>query len=265
MMRARGAKVTDIVILVVAADDGVMPQTREAIDHAKAAERADHRGDQQDRQARRQPGARQAGAGRTRPAARGLGRRRRSWSPVSAKKRENLDALLEMVLLVADIGELKANPKRGASGTVLEAKLDRGRGAVATILVQDGTLSVGDTFIAGTIVGKVRALIDDRGRPIKTVGPSTPVEVLGLPTPPSPGDTFQASPTRPRRGRSRSFRQTQPKERRSRQGRPAHARVAASSRSPRAASRSCRSSSRPTCRARPKCWPTRCRSWATSA
>src|SRR4029079_11540235 len=99
---------------------------------------------------------------------------------VSAKKKQNLDLLLEMVLLVSDLGELKANPKKNATGTVLESKLDKGRGPVATVLVQDGTLSVGDTFIAGPIVGRVRALIDDRGKPSKTAGPSTPVEVLGL-------------------------------------------------------------------------------------
>jgi translation initiation factor IF-2 len=112
--------------------------------------------------------------------------------PVSAKKHQNLDQLLEMILLVSDIGEHKANPKRNASGTVLESKLDRGRGPVATILVQDGTLHVGDTFIAGPIVGRVRALIDDRGRPIKSAPPSTPVEVLGLQGLPQPGDAFQA-------------------------------------------------------------------------
>ncbi len=112
--------------------------------------------------------------------------------PVSAKKKTGLDTLLEMILLVSDIGEYKANPKRNASGTVLESKLDRGRGPVATILVQDGTLRVGDTFIAGPIVGRVRALIDDRGKPIKLAPPSTPVEVLGLTGLPQPGDAFQA-------------------------------------------------------------------------
>jgi translation initiation factor IF-2 len=111
---------------------------------------------------------------------------------VSAKKRQGLDTLLEMILLVSDIGEHKANPKRNASGTVIESKLDRGRGPVATILVQDGTLHVGDTFIAGPVVGRVRALIDDRGRPIKAAPPSTPVEVLGLAGLPQPGDAFQA-------------------------------------------------------------------------
>jgi translation initiation factor IF-2 len=112
--------------------------------------------------------------------------------PVSAKKRENIPSLLEMILIVTELSELKANPKRNASGTVLEAKLDKGRGPVATILVQDGTLHVGDTFIAGVIVGKVRALIDDRGKSIKSAGPATPVEVLGLGGLPQPGDVFQA-------------------------------------------------------------------------
>ena len=162
MMRARGAKVTDVVVLVVAADDGVMPQTREAIDHAKAANVpiivAVNKIDK--------PGANPDNVKRELAE---LGLVPEAWGgttvmvDVSAKKRQNLDLLLEMVLLVTDIGELKANPKRNAAGTVLEAKLDRGRGPVATILVQDGTLHVGDTFIAGTIVGKVRALIDDRG------------------------------------------------------------------------------------------------------
>jgi translation initiation factor IF-2 len=211
-MRARGAKVTDVVILVVAADDGVMPQTKEAIDHARAANVkiivAINKVDKPD-----------ANPERVKQALAEVGLLAEDWGgdtvmvPVSAKKRENLDALLEMVLLVADIGEYKANPKRAASGTVLEAKLDRGRGAVATILVQDGSLSVGDTIIAGTIVGKVRALIDDRGRSIKTVGPSSPVEVLGLPTPPSPGDTFQALADAAKARQIALFRQNQQKER----------------------------------------------------
>ena len=191
MMRARGAKVTDVVVLVVAADDGVMPQTKEAVDHARAANvpiivavnKIDKAGVSPDNVKRELAE---------------LGLVPEAWGgttvmvDVSAKKKQNLDLLLEMVLLVTDIGELKANPKRNASGTVLESKIDRGRGPVATILVQDGTLHVGDTFIAGTIVGKVRALIDDRGRSIKMAPPSTPVEVLGLGGVPSPGDAFQA-------------------------------------------------------------------------
>ena len=191
LMRARGAKITDVVVLVVAADDGVMPQTREAIDHAKAANVpivvAINKIDK--------PGA---DPERVKRELADLNLVPEDWGgqtvmvPVSAKKRQGLDTLLEMILLVSDIGEHKANPKRNASGTVLESKLDRGRGPVATILVQDGTLHVGDTFIAGPVVGRVRALIDDRGRPIKSAPPSTPVEVLGLTGLPQPGDAFQA-------------------------------------------------------------------------
>jgi len=133
--------------------------------------------------------------------------------PVSAKKRQNLDQLLEMILLSTDILELRANPKRSASGTVLEAKLDRGRGPVATVLVQDGTLSVGDNFIAGPVVGRVRALIDDRGRPTKSAGPATPVEVLGLTSLPQPGDPFQTVADAAKARQIATFRQAQAKER----------------------------------------------------
>jgi translation initiation factor IF-2 len=192
LMRARGAKVTDIVVLVVAADDGVMPQTREAIDHAKAANVpiivAINKIDK--------PGANPE---RVKRELTELDLMPEEWGgktvtvEVSAKKRTNIDLLLEMILLVSEIGELKANPKKHATGTVLESKLDKGRGPVATVLVQDGTLNVGDTFIAGPIVGRVRALIDDRGRSTKTAGPSTPVEVLGLTGLPQPGDIFQVA------------------------------------------------------------------------
>ena len=192
LMRARGAKVTDIVILVVAADDGVMPQTKEAIDHARAANVpiivAINKIDKPN-----------ANPERVKRELTELDLMPEEWGgktvtvEVSAKKKQNLDLLLEMVLLVSDIGELKANPKKHATGTVLESKLDKGRGPVATVLVQDGTLSVGDTFIAGPIVGRVRALIDDRGRPTKVAGPSTPVEVLGLTGLPQPGDVFQVA------------------------------------------------------------------------
>jgi translation initiation factor IF-2 len=211
MMRARGAKVTDVVILVVAADDGVMPQTKEAIDHAKAASVpiivALNKIDKPE-----------ANPDRVKRELTDLGLMPEEWGgttvmvAVSAKKRQNLDALLEMVLLVADLAELKANPKRAASGTVLEAKLDRGRGPVATVLVQDGSLHVGDTVIAGTIVGKIRALIDDRGRPTKTAGPSTPVEVLGLGGLPAPGDTFQSLSDAAKARQIALFRQTQARE-----------------------------------------------------
>jgi translation initiation factor IF-2 len=212
MMRARGAKVTDVVILVVAVDDGVMPQTKEAIDHARAA-------NVQIIVALNKIDKPEANPDRVKRELTDLGLMPEEWGgqtvmvAVSAKKRQNLDALLEMVLLVADIGDFRANPKRSASGTVLEAKLDRGRGSVATVLVQDGTLAVGDTVIAGTIVGKIRALMDDRGRPAKHAGPSTPVEVLGLGGLPQPGDTFQALADAAKARQIALFRQTQAKER----------------------------------------------------
>ena len=212
LMRARGAKVTDVVVLVVAADDGVMPQTREAVDHAKAANVpivvAINKIDKPD-----------ANPDNVRRGLSELGLVPDDWGgstvmvPVSAKKRQNLDQLLEMILLSTDILELKANPKRSASGAVLEAKLDRGRGPVATVLVQNGTLKVGDNFIAGSVVGRVRALIDDRGRPVKSAGPSTPVEVLGLTSLPHPGDSFQAVADAAKARQIAAFRQAQSKER----------------------------------------------------
>jgi translation initiation factor IF-2 len=212
LMRARGAKVTDVVVLVVAADDGVMPQTREAIDHAKAANVpivvAINKIDK--------PGANPDNVKRELAE---LNLVPEDWGgttvmvPVSAKKRQNLDQLLEMILLSTDILELRANPKRSASGAVLEAKLDRGRGPVATVLVQDGTLNVGDNFIAGPVVGRVRALIDDRGRPVKSAGPATPVEVLGLTSLPQPGDPFQTVADAAKARQIATFRQAQAKER----------------------------------------------------
>jgi len=212
LMRARGAKVTDVVVLVVAADDGVMPQTREAIDHAKAANVpivvAINKIDK--------PGANPDNVKRELAE---LSLVPEDWGgqtvmvPVSAKKRQNLDQLLEMILLSTDILELRANPKRSASGAVLEAKLDRGRGPVATVLVQDGTLNVGDNFIAGPVVGKVRALIDDRGRQVKSAGPATPVEVLGLTSLPQPGDPFQTVADAAKARQIATFRQAQAKER----------------------------------------------------
>ena len=189
-MRARGAKVTDIVVLVVAADDGVMPQTLEAIDHANAAEVpiivAINKIDKPDAQPERI---------KQQLADRGL--LAEDWGgdtvmvPVSARTKTNLDLLLEMILLVADMQDLKANPDRPAMGTVLEAKLDRGRGPVATVLVRNGTLRVGDYFICGSVFGKVRAMFDDRGEPVREAEPSMPVEVLGLDSLPEAGDTFQ--------------------------------------------------------------------------
>lgn len=191
MMRARGSKVTDVVVLVVAADDGVMPQTLEAINHARAAKVpivvAINKIDKADAQPERVK--RQLAEHGLTP---------EQWGgdtvtvEVSAKQRKNLNLLLEMILLVADMQALKANPKRLASGTVLEAKLDRGRGPVATVLVQNGTLRVGDSFIVGAVYGKVRAMLDDCGRPVAEAGPSTPVEVLGLEDVPQVGDRILA-------------------------------------------------------------------------
>ncbi len=211
MMRARGAKITDVVVLVVAADDGVMPQTREAIDHAKAANVkiivAVNKIDK--------PGANPETVKRQLT---DLGLMPEDWGgqtvfvEVSAKKKQNLDTLLEMILLVTELDDLKANPKRSAIGTVLETKLDRGRGPVATVLVQDGTLSVGDNVIAGPVVGKVRALIDDRGRNLKFAGPSTPVELLGLESLPSPGDSFQQVADAAKARQIATFRQGQAKD-----------------------------------------------------
>ena len=190
MMRARGAKATDVVILVVAADDGVMPQTIEAVDHSKAAGVpiivAINKIDKPD-----------ANPDKVKQGLSGLGLQPIEWGgetemvEVSAKQRQNLDMLLETVLLSADILDLKASPTRRASGVVLEAKLDKGRGAVATVLVQQGTLRVGDPFIVGNFYGKVRALFSDRGGIITEAPPATPVEVLGLQGVPQAGDTFQ--------------------------------------------------------------------------
>ncbi len=189
-MRARGAKVTDIVVLVVAADDGVMPQTLEAIDHAKAAGVpiivAINKIDKPDARPER---IKQQLADRNVLA--------EDWGgdtvmvEVSARAKTGLETLLEMILLVADLQDLKANLSRPAMGTVLEAKLDRGRGPVATVLVRNGTLKVGDYFICGSVFGRVRAMFDDRGHPTREVLPSMPAEVLGLESLPDVGDTLQ--------------------------------------------------------------------------
>ncbi|MGA3160236.1 MAG: translation initiation factor IF-2 [Terracidiphilus sp.] len=191
-MRARGAKVTDIVVIVVAADDGVMPQTLEAIDHAKAAavpiivaiNKIDKPNANPDR-VKKQLADRGLVPEEWATAGEGT-----VFVEVSAKKRINLDLLLEMICLVSDIKAPKATPGRKAVGSVLEAKLDRGRGAVASVLVQDGTLRLNDSYIVGNTFGKVRAMFDDRGRAIEVAGPSTPVEVLGLEAMPDAGDTF---------------------------------------------------------------------------
>jgi len=190
MMRARGAKATDIVVLVVAADDGVMPQTIEAIEHSRAAGVpiivAINKIDKPD-----------ANPDRVRQELAQQGLSPLDWGgetemvQVSAKKRENLETLLETILLTSDILNLRASPTRLASGVVLEAKLDRGRGAVATVLVQQGTLRIHEPFIVGQISGRVRAMFNDRGEPIIEAGPATPVEVLGLQGVPQAGESFQ--------------------------------------------------------------------------
>jgi translation initiation factor IF-2 len=188
-MRARGAKVTDIVVLVVAADDGVMPQTLEAMDHAKAAKVpiivAVNKIDKPE-----------ALPDRVKKQLADRGLMPEDWGgttvfvDVSAKQRTNLNLLMEMICLVADLQDLKANPERPGTGTVVEAKVDRGRGVVATVLVQNGTVRVGDNFIVGNTFGKVRAMFDDRSRPVEEAPPSTPVEVLGLEGLPQSGDVL---------------------------------------------------------------------------
>ena len=190
-MRARGAQVTDIAILVVAADDGIMPQTVEAINHAKAAGVsmivAINKMDK--------PGANPENIKQQLTEHEIIPE---EWGgdvpciPVSAKKREGIEDLLEMVNLIAEMKELKANKDRAAKGTVIEARLDKGRGPVATMLVQNGTLKVGDIVVAGTAVGKVRAMTNDLGQRVKSAGPSVPVEITGLDTVPQGGDKFNA-------------------------------------------------------------------------
>ncbi|TME86062.1 MAG: translation initiation factor IF-2 [Chloroflexi bacterium] len=189
-MRARGAQVTDVAVLVVAADDGVMPQTVEAISHAKAAQvpivvainKIDKEGANPDRV---KQGLSEQGlvpeewGGQT------------VMVPVSAKQKKGIPELLEMILLVADLQDLKANPAKLAAGTVIDAHLEKGRGPVATVLVQSGTLRIGDNLVVGHIFGKVRALLDDRGRKMKEAGPATPAVVTGLPDVPTAGDIFQ--------------------------------------------------------------------------
>jgi translation initiation factor IF-2 len=188
-MRSRGAKATDIVVLVVAADDGVMPQTIEAIDHAHAAEvpiivavnkidKPDALPDRVKKQLADRGLVPEEWGGKT------------VFVDVSAKKKTNLNLLMEMICLVADLAELKATPERAATGVVLEAKLDRGRGPVATLLVQNGTLVAGDNFVVGNVYGKIRAMFDDRGNALQSAPPSTPVEILGMEGLPQAGDQF---------------------------------------------------------------------------
>lgn len=188
-MRARGAQITDIVILVVAADDGIMPQTEEAINHCKAADVPMIVAiNKIDRPA--------ANIDKVKQELTEFGLLAEDWGgdticvPVSAKSKEGLESLLEMVLLTAEMQELKANSSRKAKGTVVEAKLDKGRGPVATLLVQNGTLHVGDSILVGTTYGRIRAMFDDKGKNIKAAGPSIPVEILGLSEVPSAGDKF---------------------------------------------------------------------------
>ncbi len=190
-MRARGARVTDIAILVVAAEDGVMPQTVEAINHAKAANVsiivALNKIDKPE-----------ADVEKVKRQLTEYGLVPEEWGgdvifePVSAKKRVNIDRLLEMVLLTADVMELKANPHRQAKGTIIEAKLDKNRGPIATVLVQRGTLNVGDSIVTGTTVGRIRAMISDKGASVRSAGPSVPVEIIGLPEVPEAGEIFYA-------------------------------------------------------------------------
>ena len=188
-MRARGAQITDIAILIVAANDGVMPQTIEAIDHAKAAgipiivaiNKIDVEG---------------ANPDKVKQELAEYGLVSEDWGgdtifvPISAKKKINIDNLLEMVLLVADMKELKANPNKQAKGVVIEAKLDKSKGPVATMLVQRGTLDIGDTILVGSVIGRIRTMTDDKGHKVKKAGPSTPVEITGLTEVPEAGDTF---------------------------------------------------------------------------
>jgi translation initiation factor IF-2 len=200
----RGAQSTDIAVLVVAADDGVMPQTIEAISHAKAAgveiivaiNKIDKPGANPERvkqELTEHELVSEDWGGST------------ICVPVSAKTGEGIDNLLEMILLTADVKELKANPNRLARGLVIEAQLDRGRGPVATVLVQKGTLHIGDTVAVGSCYGKVRAMIDDKGRRVKEAGPSVPVEILGLNSVPGAGETFIVTPTEKE---ARSFAET---------------------------------------------------------
>ena len=190
-MRLRGAKSTDIAILVVAADDGVMPQTVEAINHAKAAgieivvainkiDKPNANIDRVKQELSEYELIPEDWGGST------------IFVPVSAHTHEGIDQLLEMLLLTAEVSELKANPKRKARGVIIEAQLDKGRGAVATVLVQKGTLTVGEPIACGSAYGKVRAMIDDKGRRVKEAGPSMPVEILGLSSVPDAGETFVA-------------------------------------------------------------------------
>jgi translation initiation factor IF-2 len=205
LMRARGSRVTDIVVLVVAADDGVKPQTLEAIDHARAAkvpivvainkiDKDNATPDRVKQQLTEQELVVEEYGGDT------------VACEISAKQRTGIDELLEMILLVADLKELKANPDKPATGVVLEARLDRARGLIATVLIREGSLEVGNPFIAGAASGKVRSLNDEHGHRIQKVGPAVPVEVIGWDGEPTPGDLFQAVPDEAKARQIASFR-----------------------------------------------------------
>ena len=188
-MRARGAQVTDITIIVVAADDGIMPQTVEAINHAKAAgvpiivavnkiDKPDANAEKIKQELTEYELVPEEWGGDT------------IFVEVSAKQRIGLEGLLEMILLVAEMNDYKANPNKRARATVIEAELDKGKGPVARILVQHGTLKIGDAFVAGNCFGRIRAMVNDKGRRLKEAGPSTPVEITGLTEVPQAGDPF---------------------------------------------------------------------------
>lgn len=188
-MRARGAQVTDIAIIIVAADDGIMPQTVEAINHAKAAGVSIIVAiNKIDKEA--------ANVDRVKQELTEYGLVPEEWGgdticvPISAKQGKNIDSLLEMVLLVADMKDLKSNPNKQSKGTVIEARLDKNTGITASLLVQRGTLNIGDTIVVGSVIGKIRGMVDDKGKKVKAAGPSTPVEVIGLPEVPVAGETF---------------------------------------------------------------------------
>jgi len=211
-MRARGAKATDIVVLVVAADDGVMPQTLEAISHAKAAkvpivvainkiDKTEANPSRVKQQLAKQELLAEDMGGDT------------VYVEISAKKRTGLELLLEMILLVADLLELKANPKALGNGSVLEAKLDKARGPVATVLIQDGTVKVGDYFVMGAVYGKVRAMFNDLGQKLTTASPSTPAEIIGLQSVPQAGDPFQVVRDELKARQISNYRQRQLRER----------------------------------------------------
>ena len=256
-MRARGAQVTDIVVLVVAADDSVMPQTIEAISHAKnagvplivAINKIDlpQANPSKVKQELLQHGVvLEEFGGNT------------LSTEISAKKGTNVDELLDQMLLQAEILDLKANPKRRAKGTVVEAQLDPGKGPVATVLVQNGTLNVGDDFIAGMYSGRVRALLDERGKPVKQAGPAIPVQILGFRACRWPAISCSSSRTRPRRAKSRSVASASTAKRRAVAARAAASRSKTSWRSRRRAARArSTSSSRPTRAARRRRSPTR--------